>query len=120
MSNLNSKIKVAASIIIVIVMGYVIYLGFTPRIKVENLTGQQINKIEIQHPKISFTLNDFPSGAIVVTEHIFTFGDGSYQYSISLQTGESVKGTCTYSNTNNLGKMIYLVIRSATEIECNP
>jgi hypothetical protein len=100
-------------------VAYVLDIALLPRVKVENLTRQNLDKVEVELPNELITFENMSTLDIYIQKHSLNQSAGRYKYRVWFASGAKLDGECGHITSYEFGKMFLFTVRSENEVTCN-
>ena len=94
------------------------YRTVSPEILVANESLFTIDEVVIQLPSNRIVFGEVLPGSESSIYYSPSQADGTYNYSVSLNNGNRLSGTCGYVTNSEFGKRLRLAVNAEVEVGC--
>lgn len=112
------NLTLMAVIIVLLTCLYRLYFALAPEVRVENLSKQHIEAVEVLLPSSKLRFDSVPTQTEARLYYSLNQADGSYHYRITVQAGNILEGECGYLTANEIGKLMILTLTKEGNVSC--
>ena len=99
-------------------VGYHAYLFIMPSVKIVNLSGQLLTRVEVSLPSNNLVFDNIGPKQTMRIHHSTNQSEGDYAYRIRLSSGTYINGRCGKVSNDQYMKVLELTINQDDQVSC--